>query len=64
MKKLLISQFRIANESDCRWVALLVIEWWSDQLDYITALKETTANPKLKYWLEKITRHINGAEFI
>ncbi|HOT74901.1 MAG TPA: HEAT repeat domain-containing protein [Candidatus Wallbacteria bacterium] len=64
MLKLLISQFRIANESDCRWVALLVIEWWSDQLDYITALKETTANPKLKYWLEKIARHINGAEFI
>ena len=64
MLKLLISQFRVAGEGDCRWVALLIIEWWSDQLEYISALKESTANPKLKYWLEKITRHINGVEFL
>jgi HEAT repeat protein len=64
MLKLLITQFRVAGESDCRWVALLIIEWWPDQLNYITALKENTANPKLKYWLDKITRHINGVEFI
>ncbi|EKD69222.1 MAG: hypothetical protein ACD_47C00219G0007, partial [uncultured bacterium] len=64
MLKLLISQFRVAGEGDCRWVALLIIEWWSDQLDYINALKESTANPKLKYWLEKIARHINGVEFL
>lgn len=64
MLKLLISQFRVAGESDCRWVALLIIEWWSDQLEYINTLKDGTANPKLKYWLEKITRHINGVEFL
>ncbi len=64
MLKLLISQFRVAGESDCRWVALLIIEWWPDQLNYINALKENTANPKLKYWLDKITRHIDGVEFI
>lgn len=64
MLKLLISQFRAAGESDCRWVALLIIEWWPDQLNYINALKENTANPKLKYWLDKISKHINGVEFI
>ncbi len=64
MLKLLITQFRVAGESDCRWVALLIIEWWPDQLNYINALKENTANPKLKYWLDKITRHIDGVEFI
>ncbi len=64
MLKLLISQLRIANENDCRWVSLLIIEWWPDRLNYLQIFNEKTANPKLKYWLDKIIKHINGIEFI
>lgn len=62
--KNIVDRFRILGDSDSRWLARLLVEWAAEQQNQFELLLATTSDPKVKHWLDRILKHLNGTEFL